>query len=160
GADIGDSDDDLAKGFEERILDLVLAALAGKDVEAETRLSETSIRSAREQLEKEEANINEILGSMEEAAPVGPRAPTLPSAPRSMSPRQFTLAAFPSLGAQVSPQPHGLFLAEENGGREYIRFEEGAAPEVKSTLYAAGTGAFQRLVSRIIETGAHRVHDL
>ena len=160
GADIGESDDDPAKGFEERILDLVLAALAGKDVEEETRLSERSIRSAKEQLEKEEANINEILGTMEDAAPVGPRAPTLPSAARSMSPRQFTLAAFPTLGAQISPQPHGLFLAEEHGGREYIRFEESTAPEVKSTLYAAGTGAFQRLVGRIIETGAHRVHDL
>src|SRR5580704_7117123 len=160
GSDIGDGEDDAAKGFEERILELVLAALAGKDVEEETRLSEKSIQGAKEQLEKEEANIDEMLGSMEGTAYVGPRAPKLPNVTHSMTPRDFTLAAFPTLGAEITSKPQGLYLVEENGGRDTIRFEEGTAPDAKSTLYAAGTGAFQRLVSRITVNGAHRMSDL
>jgi ERCC4-related helicase len=160
GADIGEGEEDAAKGFEERILELVLAALAGRDVEEATRLSERSIQEAKAQLEKEAANIDDMLGSMDGAADAGPRAPKFPSVARSMSPRQLTLAAFPTLGAQITLRSHGLYLAEENGSREYIRFEEGTSPEIKSTLYAAGTGAFQRLVGRVIATAAHRVHDL
>jgi hypothetical protein len=160
GSDIGDAEEDPAKGFEGRILKLVLAALAGKDVEQETRLSEHSIQAAKAQLEKESANIDEMLGSKDGAAYVGPRAPKLPNITRSMTPRDFTLAAFPTLGAEITPKPQGLYLVEEKRGRETIRFEEDTAPEVKSTLYAAGTGAFQRLVGRVVASAAHCVRDL
>ena len=64
-----------------------------------------------------------MLGSMEGAEYVGPRAPKLPPVVRSMEPREFTLAALKSLGADITPQ-HGLYLVEENGGREWIRFDE------------------------------------
>jgi len=77
-----------------------------------------------------------------------------------MEPRDFTLAAFKSLGVRVTPQPPDLYLAEENGGREHIRFEENAGAGARSTLYAPGTAAFLRLVGRVIATGIHEVEDL
>jgi superfamily II DNA or RNA helicase len=160
GSDIGDGEDDAAKGFEEKILELVLAALDGKDVKQATRLAEESIEQAKDQLEKEEENINAMLGSMDDTEYRGPPAPKLPSVTRSMTPREFSLAAFDTLGVAVTPKSQGLYLAEENGASEYIRFEEEAAPEIRSTLYAPGTAAFQRLVDRAIATGVHRVADL
>lgn len=160
GSDIGDGEEDAAKGFEEKILELVLAALAGKNVEEATRLAEQSIEHAKDQLEKEEANINAMLGSMDGVEYRGPAAPKLPSVTRSMTPREFILAAFDTLGVAVTPKPQGLYVAEENGAQEYIRFEEDTAPEIQSTFYTPGSVAFQRLVDRVIATGVHRVADL
>jgi superfamily II DNA or RNA helicase len=157
---ISGEDENGATGFDERIRQLVIAALAGKDVEAATRQAEQSIANAKSTMEREEESINAMLGGMEGAEFVGPRAPTLPGVVRSMKPRDFTLAAFNSLGARVTPQPPDLYLAEENGGREHIRFEENAGAGARSTLYAPGTAAFLRLVSRIIATGIHEVEDL
>jgi hypothetical protein len=160
GSDIGDGDEDAAASFEDRILKLVLAALAGKNVEKETRLQAESIENAKAELERGERTINELLGSMDGAEYVGPRAPSLPNVTRSMDAREFTLAAFKSLGAQLTAKNNGLYLVEENGRRSYVRFEEPGGAEVKSTLYAAGSTAFQRLVSRVIATGLHEVEDL
>jgi superfamily II DNA or RNA helicase len=160
GSDIGDGGDDADVNFQEQILKLVLAALAGKDVERATRLAEKSIEDAKSELEREEATINEMLGSMDGAEYVGPRAPNLPSVARSMEPRDFTLRALNVLGIRVTPKPSGLYLAEENGGHEYIRFEQQAHPDIRSTPYNPGAPAFQRLVSRIIATGVHEVEDL
>ena len=157
---ISGEDENGATGFDERIRQLVIAALAGKDVEAATRQAEQSIANAKSTMEREEESINAMLGGMEGAEFVGPRAPTLPGVVRSMKPRDFTLAAFKSLGARVTPQPPDLYLAEENGGREHIRFEENASAGARSTLYAPGTAAFLRLVSRIIATGIHEIEDL
>ena len=99
-----DDDEDNGGSFDERIRQLVLAALAGKDVEKATRQAEQSIIEAKAKLEAEEANINAMLGSMEGAEYVGPRAPKLPPVVRSMDADEFTLAALKSLGAQVTPQ--------------------------------------------------------
>ena len=157
---INGEDENAATGFDERIRQLVIAALAGKDVETATRQAEQSIANAKSTMEREEESINAMLGGMEGAEFVGPRAPTLPGIVRSMKPRDFTLAAFKSLGARITPQPPDLYLAEENGGREHIRFEENAGAGARSTLYAPGTAAFLRLISRVIATGIHEVEDL
>src|SRR3984893_16683151 len=160
GSDIGDGDEDAAETFEDRILDLVLAALAGKDIEQDTRLAEKSIEEAKAELEREEATINSMLGSMDGAEYVGPRAPTLAAIVRSMAPREFTLAALQTLGANITPTQPNLFAVEENGGREYIRFEDPAVDGNRSTLYAPGSAPFQRLVRRGGSTALHSVVDL
>ena len=157
---ISGEDENGATGFDERIRQLVIAALAGKDVEAATRQAEQSIANAKSTMEREEENINAMLGGMEGAEFVGPRAPTLPGVVRSMTPRDFTLAAFKSLGAHLTPQSPDMYLVEENGGRENIRFEENAGPGIRSTFYAPGTAAFLRLVGRVIATGIYEVEDL
>lgn len=155
----GDDEKD-APSFDEKIRQLVVAALAGKNVEVETRLAEQSIADAKKKLEQEEESINTMLGSMDGAEYVGPRAPTLPGVTRSMEPREFTLAAFKTLSARITAQASNLYLVEENGGREYIRFEENDGAGTKSTLYAPGTASFLRLVGRLIATGIHEVVDL
>lgn len=119
---ISGEDENGTNGFDERIRELVLAALAGKDVQAATHQAEQSIAEAKSALEREEESINAMLGGMDEAGYVGPRAPTLPSVARSMELCAFTLAALKSLGVRITPQVPGLYLMEENGGREHIRF--------------------------------------
>jgi superfamily II DNA or RNA helicase len=154
-----DDDEDNSGSFDEKILQLVLAALAGKDVEKATHQAEESIVEAKTKLEAEEANINAMLGSMEGAEYVGPRAPKLPPIVRSMHPQEFTLAALKSLGAEVTPQEDGFYLVEQDGGREWIRFDEAAGGERRTTLYAPGAAPFSRLVSQIIASGVHQVQD-
>jgi superfamily II DNA or RNA helicase len=160
GSGVSDADEDSVKGFEDQILDLVLAALAGKDVEKETELKALSIEKAKAELEREEASINEMLGSMDGAEYVGPRAPKLPEVVRSMEPRDFALSALESFGARLTSVRPDLYRAEENGGFEYIRFGDPAPNDLRSTLYSPGSAAFQRLVSRVIATGIHEVIDL
>ncbi|KAF0145972.1 MAG: helicase [Nitrospirae bacterium] len=157
---ISEEDENVANSFEEKIRQLVIAALAGKDVEAATRQAEQSIANAKTELEREEKNINAMLGGMDSIEYVGPRAPKLPSIMRSMGPLDFTMEAFKSLGAHVTQQMSGLYLVEEHGGREHIRFEESTSAELRSTLYAPGTAAFLRIVSRIIASGVYEVEDL
>jgi superfamily II DNA or RNA helicase len=152
-------DDEDGEDFDDKILRLVLATLAGKDIEKATRQAELSILEAKTKLETEQANIDAMLGGMEGAEYVGPRAPKLPPVVRSMEPREFTLAALKILGAKVMPQPDGLYLVEENGGREWIRFDETGGGGRRTTLYAPGSAAFARLVSKMIATGVHRVED-
>jgi hypothetical protein len=82
GSDIGDGEEDGTTSFEDRILELVLSALAGKDIDRATRLAEQSIEEAKAALEREEATINETLGSMDGVEYVGPRAPTFEAGKR------------------------------------------------------------------------------
>jgi superfamily II DNA or RNA helicase len=157
---INGEDENGATSFDEKIRQLVVAALAGKDVEAATRQTEQSISNAKSTLEREEASINAMLGGMDGIENPGPRAPTLPVLKRSMAARDFTLAALESLGNRVTPLPSGLFLAEGNGRREFIRTEENIIGERRSTLYAPGTAPFQRLVGEVIATGVYEIEDL
>jgi len=160
GSGINGEDENGTSGFDEKIRQLVIAALAGMDVEAATRQAEQSIADAKVKLQQEEESINAMLGGMDGTEHVGPRAPTLPKVERSMEPREFTLAALKNFGVRITPQAQDLYLAEENGGREHIRFEDNAGPGVRSTLYAPGTPAFLRLVGRVIATGIYDVEDL
>lgn len=157
---IGGEDESGASSFDEKVRQLVIAALAGKDVEAATRQAEQSITDAKNELEREEASINAMLGGMEGAEYVGPRAPTLPAVERTMEPKDFAMAALMNLGARVTPQPRDMYLVEENGGNEYICFEDQVDRSARCTLYAPGSAAFQRLVSRVIATGVYDVEDL
>lgn len=159
GSDIGDEDGDGAIGFEDKILALVLSALQGKDPERELRLAEQSIAEAKATLEREEANINSMLGGMDGAEYVGPRAPKLPPVERSMAPDEFTLAALKELGATIRTTPPDMYVAEKDGHREYIRFQDPPSDFVRSTLYSPQSAAFQRLVDQVVATGVYQVED-
>jgi superfamily II DNA or RNA helicase len=158
GSDIGD-DDNTATTFEDKILALVLAALAGKDVEHATKLAEVSIEKAKAELAREEAAINDMLGSMDGAEYIGPRAPDLPPPTRAMDLQTFTLAALPMLGATVTPIDETLYVAEDATSRELFAFTADANRDRRTTLYAASSPAFQRLVKRVIASGLHEVED-
>lgn len=101
-----------------------------------------------------------MLGGTENSEYDGPRTPTLPENERSLDPREFTLAALKFLKIQLTEETNGLLRAEENGGREYIRFADPADPARRTTLYAPGAPAFERLVNRVVASGLHKVEDL
>lgn len=156
----GISDDDGDSSFEDKILELVLASLAGKDHEKATQLTIKSIDEAKQELEREEANINEMLGSMDGHEYTGPRLPKLPDTPRSMTSKELTLRGLKWLGASLTPYSQDIFVAEEDHSREYIRLSEQSPSNIRTTLYSPGSPAFERLVSRIIASGVHDVDDL
>ena len=154
------SDDEEGEQFEERLLQLVLKALASKDKKKAAELEVASIEEAINTLEREKENIEDLLGESEERGYVGPRAPTLPPTFRSMAVKDFTLEALKGRGSQIVPNPPDLYSIEKNGNRHYIRFEETSSANVKSTLYNEGSSAFQRLVDQVTATALHRIEDL
>jgi hypothetical protein len=155
----GMDDDDGPKGFQEKLRELVMASIAGKDTEKATRLAEQSITNAKVIMENEEQNINTILGGMDGAAQNGPRAPKLPPLQRSMEPREFVLSALGSLGANVSLNADGEYISELNGSKEVLSFEN-AQSNGHATTYAPATPAFERLVSQMAANGLHLLADV
>lgn len=151
-----DEDENGSVGFEEKILSLVLDSLAGKDVSEATHLAEKSIQEAKATLDEEQKNINSLLGGMSEAD-MGPKCPSLPKTDHSMDLQSFVLAAKKNLGAKVTPQKNGTYLCELDEEQELIRFED---VQGNGTLYAPGTSAFVRLVSKIINKQLHNVKDI
>lgn len=156
-----DEDEDDTKGFAEKIRELVVASLAGKNVEQATRLAEQSIIEAKTELDREEKNINSMLGGTDGAIDLGPRCPKLPPHERSMDLRSFVIAALRSMGANLSEEASGIYVVELEGKHETIRFEESEiASENYGTLCRPGSGFFERLVSRIANQGLHQVEDI
>jgi superfamily II DNA or RNA helicase len=153
-----DGDDEDDDKFENRLLDLVLSALAAKDREKAVELEVASVEQAIVTLEKEKKNIDALLGDGDGYA--GPKAPNLPAAVRSMDIQEFTLAALILSGARIVPHPPDLFSVEENGSSYYIRFVENSAANIKSVLFSDGSSAFQRLVDKVSATALHNVEDL
>ena len=76
GAD--DSDEEEDEKFEERLLQLVLSALAAKDKTRAVELEVASIEEAIDALGREKKNIDDMLGEGENGGYVGPRAPNYP----------------------------------------------------------------------------------
>jgi hypothetical protein len=157
GSDIGDGEEDGADKFEDRILKLVLDALAGKNVEEAVGLDTKSIEDAQRALE--ESNIDELLGQGAGSEYVGPKAPNLPPVSRSMGVPEFTLAAFEMEGARVAVEDDGVYLIQSKNGDERICFEPKTNDLLPLVLYGASTPPFQRLVKRTIASGVHNVND-
>lgn len=153
------SDEDEGEAFEDRILQLVLAALQGKDKEKAAQLEVESIKEAIETLEQEQETIKGLLDGGEYTGYVGPRAPTLPPTERSTTLQDFTLSALNALGMKAIQHPPDLYAVEEAGRRHFIRFAETSASNLRSALYNESSGAFHRLVDQIVATGLHLVDD-
>jgi superfamily II DNA or RNA helicase len=156
---IDEGEENGSSGFEEKIRQLVVASLTGKDVEKAAQKAEKSISDAKTELEHEEKNINSLLGGMD-GNENGPRCPKLPDTIRSMDSRSFALAALKSLGARLASQPSGLYTSELDKRRELIRFDNnGVDSGTASILYAPGTASFDRLVTKIASKRLHQVKD-
>lgn len=158
-SNLDDNEEDVSTSFEEKIRRLVIASLAGKDVELEARSAANSIAEAKKELEREENNINSLLGGMDDEFS-GPRCPRLPRQTQSMDARNFVLSALASQGMRLSPISNGLYSAESGREKEVIRFDHNEVIGVRSTLYAPGSSSFERLVSGITYDGWHRVEDI
>jgi len=158
GAD--DDEDGGSSSFDEQLRQLVVAALVGKNVGEAMRQAEASIVQATETLQQEKQNIDEFLGSAEGTEYVGPRAPNLQRMTPKLPAADFALRAMSGLGAKVTKATPQLYLVEEGGGREYVRFTDPPLENTRSTLLVPGAPAFQRLVARMIATGIHSVDDV
>lgn len=152
--------EDGAAGFEERIRELVVAALKGADVKASVAMAEQSIAAAKQALLEEEKRIDAMLGGMDGQGYVGPQAPILPPQTRSMEYQPFALGALNQLGARVTPLANRLFAVEDEGGREIIRFERDEPQGTRSSLYQPGSPAFSRTVQRMVVSGRYAIRDL
>ncbi|MGB8543110.1 MAG: SNF2-related protein [Candidatus Acidiferrales bacterium] len=154
-----DDEDATADGtaFVEKIRELVIASLAGKNVETATRLAEKSITDAKVELDSQEKNINAMLGGMDEGRDTIPY-PDLPRATKSMEPDAFVLAALKSLGTEFTPESEGVYASERDGKIDRICFDEAHA--TNAVLYRPGTPAFSRLTTRIAGIPFHRVQDV
>ena len=153
-----DAEDNGEGSFDEQLRKLVVAALAGKDVEEATRKVVESIENAKKTLEAESATIDDTLGRMDGAEYVGPRTPSLPPAVRSMPAREFAIAALGFLGATVTPQEDQSYLIEQSGNRFRIKFDDACA-DPRAALCAPGSVFFSRTVDQITATAIHDIRD-
>ncbi len=160
GTGIDADDEDESAGFVEKIRKLVVDALAGVDVMEAVKKADESIQAALNTLESERSNIDSMLGGMDGNAYTGPPAPKLPHRDPSMSSQDFALAALRHLGAIVTPQGNEIYISEHEGKRELIRLEPTEGTTDGAVLYAPGTPAFSRLVSRILATAPYLLDDL
>jgi superfamily II DNA or RNA helicase len=156
---MGDRGDHGSGGFEEQIRKLVIDSLSGKDVAKDLALKEQSIATAKATLEAEERVIDELLGSMDNDQQKGPRSPSLPAVTRSMAGRDFVLGALESLGARVTTRADGLHNCTLDGQEEMFSTAEVPPSDKRIVHYALGTPAFDRLVSRITQSGTHDVQE-
>jgi superfamily II DNA or RNA helicase len=156
---LDDDEENGEKGFEEKIRELVVAALLGKDIEAAARQAEESIQAAKTTLEREKDAIDTMLGGMEGAGYVGPRPPHLDRSEPRLDAKQFVLRAFPILGATVRQEAPDLYMTLGEEGRELFRFSDAQTDVRASIRYSPGSPAFQRLVDRIAATGIHALED-
>jgi superfamily II DNA or RNA helicase len=156
---MADGEGDGSNGFEEQIRKLVIDSLSGKDVAKDMALREQSIADAKATLEAEERAIDEMLGPMDDSRLEGPRSPSLPQLIRSMDAPAFTIAALQSLGARVEPRPDGLHNCTIDGQEQVLSTAETHPGDKRVIHYAPGTPAFDRLVSRLTQSGTHDIQD-
>ncbi len=148
------------EGFEENIRELVVAALAGRDVEEAIKLQEKNIVSAKVQLKKAEENLNEILGSDGPPPYNGPSTPKLPKQVRSIDLPTFVKRALESLGGKMTPADQGQFLLELDETKKVISFESNKDEATPGLIFGPGDPDFERIVSRISEVGRRNIEDL
>jgi hypothetical protein len=154
---VGDDDGDV--GFDEKILQLALASLAGEDVETAVQQIELSITTAKAKLEREEQNNSAVLGAVDGAEQLRQQVPILPPVVRSMDAPEFARQALNSLGAKLAAQDGQIYLNEQDD--KLIRFDwDESAVAPKAVVYAPGSSAFFGLVNRTSASGIHSVDDL
>jgi superfamily II DNA or RNA helicase len=143
--------------FVEKIRELVVASLAGKNIETATRLAEKSINDAKVELQSQEKNIDAMLGGMDGYGDTIPY-PNLPRAMKSMEPNVFVLAALTSLGTDFKPESQGVYVSERDGKVDRICFDE--AHSSNAVLYRPGSPAFSRLTSQLAGDSLHLINDI
>ncbi len=154
----GESDD--GTGLDEKIRQLVLATLAGKDMRAAAEKIAQNIDAAKKTLEEEKENIDATLGAMDGYEYVGPKAPSLTAPHRSMEFEPFVRAAFKSLGGTVTDLAPGVLRVTTRDGQDYVRLSDEVDPRyTKAALYTPGSPAFLRLTDKVTASGLHRIRD-
>ena len=146
-AGLEDDDGDVT-GFEEMIRQLVIASLAGKNVDEDTRLKTESIEQARIEIAREEKNIEEYLGGMNDSLKRGPRAPKMSPPNHLMSIKDFSLAALRALGKAFHEERPGIFVSDDNSERIAFDNDLSRNGTIAPLIYAPGRPLFDRLTAQ------------
>jgi hypothetical protein len=155
---VGDGEE--GAGFDEKIRELVVAALTGRDMKAAAERIARSIEAAKKTLEEEKDNIEQTLGAQDGYGYVGPQTPTLEKIKPCMDLEPFVRAAFTSLGGTVNDIAPGVLRITSKGAPELARLTEDAGSDyAKVPLYRPGSPAFLRLIDRVTASGLHEVRD-
>jgi len=156
----GIDDEEENESFEEKIRKLVVASLAGQNVEMATQQELQSIERAKATLVEQEKTINSLLGNMGDIGVTGPRSPTLPALKRTMTAREFALVGLRHLGTVLTDRPDGCFLARIEGRSDVILVEgTEVPPDVRYVDYRPGSPAFDRLATRLSIQPLHLLSD-
>jgi superfamily II DNA or RNA helicase len=147
--------------FDEKIRELVLQALAGKDMTAAAEKVERSIDEAKRTLEQEKHNIDATLGAMDGYEYVGPKTPNLGEPKHSMEFEPFVRSAYAMIGGEVTEIAPGVLQVITSEGKQYARLRDDVPTKYAHAPYLApGSPAFLRLVDRVTSSGLHNVDDL
>lgn len=149
---------DEERGFEEKIRQLVIDSLAGKDVEKATQLTAKSIENAKIVLKEEEDNMNRLLGSSGDVVEMGPRCPKLPQVSRSMNIKDFTLDALENKNIKLIKEKDEVYYINHEGRNKSISFNNGVDENV--IVCKPGVPFFERLVTDLVNNPLHLVSDL
>ena len=153
-------DEEGGEGFEEKIRDLVIQALAGKNVEAAIKLQEQSILKAKAQLESEENNINDLLGKKSGSEYTGPKCPKLEKQIYPLDLKTFSKQALNSVGGKCIELPNEQYQIELDGASKIVTFSEQEPNSGSQNIFRPGDPLFERLISRVANNGKHVVEDL
>ena len=157
---VGQEGDD-SGDFDDKIRELVLQALAGKDMKAAAEKVERSIDEAKRTLEQEKHNIESTLGGMDGYEYVGPKTPNLGEPRRSMEFEPFVRLAYASIGGEVTDVAPAVLQVITSEGKQYVRFRDDVPTRYANASYLApGSPAFLRLVDRVTTSGLHNIEDL
>lgn len=149
-----DEDGEEYTSFEKYIRNLVIASLEGQNMQEALYKAEKSISDAKAELEREEKNINSLLGDMGDSLDLEPVSPKLSKGPKSMNYEMFTLKAMHNLGGQVESLQNGTYIIKSENDKK-ICFDKNH----EGTLYMPGTTIFESLVSKIANNSLHHVED-
>ncbi len=118
------SEDGNFESFEEKIHRLVLASLDGKNIEKEKRLIKESIDNGRKIYEEEKQFILNTLDSNFEVPKDNIIFPKIPVMQKSMTEKDFALAALKNIGASLIEEMEGDYYYNLHARTLKIRFDE------------------------------------
>jgi hypothetical protein len=157
---LSEQEEDAAGAFEEKIRQLVMSSLAGADTAAGVQMAAKSIADAKIELETQAKDIDSMFGDMNGSGKGEVALPDLPEIVRSKDFKTFVIEALASLGTHLKEQSPGVYVVDDDGKRSLIAFDEADAARLGALYYGPGTGAFNRLASRITNSGGHLVVDV
>jgi SNF2 family DNA or RNA helicase len=164
---MGNNDDE---SFETTIRKLVLASLAGRDVDAAVKKQLASIENAKALYEEEQMQVDRQLGQLDAMHHEGPRMPQLATVKPRLTEKDFVLRALERSEGTLT-KDRDLFRYSRAGyAPEIVCFDTqtqrglprdpGIAGGPKVGLYRSGQPAYERLVSEWSRKGNSLVRDV
>jgi superfamily II DNA or RNA helicase len=166
-ADWGNQDDE--DHFEGTIAQLVINSLLSQDVSQATELAERSIEKARQLVETQRHELDQLFGAPDQGKEEPLVMPRLSRPQPRMTAVEFVLGAKSRQGLVPFRRDNETVEFLRRGRVEEIanfsqdslsHLETNPSSEEQRNLYQPGKAAFERLVQTLSAESAHHVHDL